>query len=73
MLSNMECFLSVTAASQSEPLSFAERSTDVCKQKRRCGEILDETFKFIQSKTFLDTWLFKENSIYFVMYLPKGK
>ena len=24
-------------------------------------------------KHFLDTWLFKENFIYFRMYLPKGK
>ena len=37
------------------------------------GEILHETFKFIQPKIFLDTWLFKENFIYFQMYLPKGK
>ena len=28
----MECFSSVTAASQSEPVSFAERSSDVCNQ-----------------------------------------
>ena len=32
MLSNMECFSSVTTALQSEPVSFAERSIDVCKQ-----------------------------------------
>ena len=32
MLSYMECFSSVTAASQSEPVSFAERSNDVCNQ-----------------------------------------
>ena len=31
MLSYMECFSSVTAASQSEPVLFAERSIDVCK------------------------------------------
>ena len=32
MLSYMERFSSVTAASQSEPVLFAERSIDVCKQ-----------------------------------------
>ena len=32
MLSYMECFSSVTAALQSEPVSFAECSIDVCKQ-----------------------------------------
>ena len=32
MLSYMECFSSVTAASQSEPVSFAERSSDICNQ-----------------------------------------
>ena len=32
MLSDMECFSSVTAASQSEPVSFAERSINVYKQ-----------------------------------------
>ena len=32
MLSDMECFSSVTAASQSEPVSFAGRSIDICKQ-----------------------------------------
>ena len=32
MLSYMECFSSVTAASQSEPVLFAERSSDVCNQ-----------------------------------------
>ena len=31
MLSYMECFPSVTTASQSEPVSFAERSSDICK------------------------------------------
>ena len=28
----MDCFLSVTTASQSEPVLFAEHSIDVCKQ-----------------------------------------
>ena len=28
----MECFLSVTTASQSDPVSFAEHSSDVCNQ-----------------------------------------
>ena len=32
MLSYMECYSSVTAASQSEPVSFAEHSSDVCNQ-----------------------------------------
>ena len=32
MLSDMECFSLLTAASQSEPVSFAECSIDVCKQ-----------------------------------------
>ena len=32
MLSYMECFSSETAASQSEPVSFAERSSDLCNQ-----------------------------------------
>ena len=32
MLSYMECFSSVTAASQSEPVSFADCSGDVCNQ-----------------------------------------
>ena len=32
MLSDMECFSAVTAASQSEPVSFADRAIDVCKQ-----------------------------------------
>ena len=32
MLSYMECFSSVIAASQSEPVSFAECSSDVCNQ-----------------------------------------
>ena len=32
MLSDMECSTVVAAASQSEPVSFAERSIDVCKQ-----------------------------------------
>ena len=61
MLSYMECFSLVTTASQSEPVSSADvRATSATRFKRWCGEILDETFKFIQSKTFVDTWLFKE-------------
>ena len=32
MLSYMECFLSVTTAAQSEPVLFAECSSDVCNQ-----------------------------------------
>ena len=32
MLSYMKCFLSVTAASQSEPVSFADCLGDICNQ-----------------------------------------
>ena len=32
MLSYIECFSSVPAASQSEPVSFAERSSNICNQ-----------------------------------------
>ena len=32
MLSDVECFSLVTTPLQSEPVSFAERSIDVCKQ-----------------------------------------
>ena len=72
MLSYIESFSSVIAASQSEPVLFAERSIDVCKQIQAWRNSR-RTLKFIQSKTFLDTWLLKENFIYFRMYLPKGK
>ena len=54
----MECFSSVTAASQSEPVSFAERSIDVSlRSKRFRGTKSGETGRVL---SIMPNWLVRD-------------
>ena len=60
MLSYMECFSSVTAASQSEPVLFPECLINVCKQIQAWqNSRRTKLSSLFSQKHFLDTWLFK--------------